>query len=117
MNLHAHKNFKFVIIYFCAFTLYGCNSYTNSELEFKRLATSWVKAENTVAEAKAVLEEKGFKASRQPGMKKYKEGRDYLYATLSEFYFPVCNIEWRIIMPVSENKITEVDPMIFYTCL
>lgn len=112
-----NRKFEALALSLFVFTLNGCNTYTSNEPEFKLIVDSWVRPGNNVSSAESILEGKSFDVTSHTGIKQYKNGQDYFYASLTEYYFPVCSIEWRIIMPINGSTITEVDAMIFLTCL
>jgi hypothetical protein len=83
------------------------------KVEFNKLVASWMVPEISVTSAKGALERNGFKVGRQTLPKQWKDQRDYLFATRGKYVFPIFNREWRVICRIEQERIVDVETMIF----
>ena len=110
------RHTRYCSILLLAISLSACNPYPFNKHKFSNIVASWNLEEKTPKEAIELLTQENFKAGRKKAEKWFTDQRDYIYATQKSSAI-ICSLEWRIILKIEEERIVEINPLVFSQCL
>jgi hypothetical protein len=106
-----------LVLFLVSAAIVGCAALPTDLGDFYKQVTAWVPPGTSVAEASTVLSDRGFNVIRMPaqaldknrGWLAFGPSRPYLYATRTGMSWRiVCGREWRIVLPIQDEKVALV---------